>query len=297
MQAALLTLLQNCAVDKRTREAFLASQGDSGLERGTPLGDVAQLLSSNRPLLQERAASLIGNLLMDATLRQHGRAGEVASTLMDGILASAAQMKTSTEVLMPSLAALNNCLLEAEAVAAVATKEKVTHHIGSLASLMSHANQTVVARSASSMARLIRAEHGLSAFLSDPIALPRVVAALEESCSALSATPGSQHAEVANSCSRALAITLSIGGEKAVEKAVAAGSISALVQAVGCAEAPDAIVGNAALALSDIARHTAYLPALRKAEAVPPLVNCVHKRTEKTVQKNGSIALARMAQV
>ena len=58
--------------------------------------------------------------------------------------------------------------------------------------------------------------------------------------------------------------------------------------------ASDGVVGNAALAVADLAKETALLPALEKLKPVAPLLRACHSRTG-AAQKNAAIACARLA--
>lgn len=299
-QASLLVLLQNCAVEKTAQDAFVAAQAGRGLETGTPLGDVAALLSSTRSLLAERAASLLGNLLMDQRLREGGgRAGAVACRLLDHVVLQdrRAVAAPGDDVLLPSLAALNNCLLEADACRAVL--EGGGERLTALAPHVGHSNPAVAGRAAGAVARLVRHKEGRDAFLGDTAALRGFVNALSGACGKLRGgnVRGGALAEVAGGCCRALAVALSTGGPGAACTAAEAGAIPALLEAIGTPEVPDAAAGNAALAISDIARGKEHLPALRDADAVARLVGCAHKRQDKNAKRNAAIALARIAQV
>ncbi|KAG2500046.1 hypothetical protein HYH03_002326 [Edaphochlamys debaryana] len=59
--------------------------------------------------------------------------------------------------------------------------------------------------------------------------------------------------------------------------------------------AGESVLANAALCLAGLARRKEYLPALRQADAVPPLVAVAYEGKGNAASKNAAIALARMA--
>ena len=58
--------------------------------------------------------------------------------------------------------------------------------------------------------------------------------------------------------------------------------------------ASDAVVGNAALALADLAKESSLLPQLALLQPISPLLKVCHSRTG-AAQKNAAIACARLA--
>ena len=92
---------------------------------------------------------------------------------------------------------------------------------------------------------------------------------------------------------RALTVLIAGAGAEA-RRTLAACAARALVGCVAAPNASDGVVGNAALAVADLAKETALLPALEKLKPVAPLLRACHSRTG-AAQKNAAIACARLA--
>ena len=98
---------------------------------------------------------------------------------------------------------------------------------------------------------------------------------------------------LADSLVRLLAL-LAVAGGAASEAALGGGAPAALVALLSDTTAPDGLVGNAALAASELARGDAGLETLAQLDPVPALIKVAHTR-RGTAQKNAAIALARLA--
>jgi len=237
---------------------------------------------------------LLGNLVGDAELRaQAGRGAALATRLADALPLPTSQ-PAEDAVLLPLLAALANCLLEVDACAALVASAEP---IAKLEALLPHGNPLVAARVTAVLSRLVKLPDGARALLAGE-GLAAVTRALLSACKRLASSNDSADpsSELASAACRALAIVVSGGGEAAASRAVQTGCVPALLAAVRCPRVSDAAAGNAALCLSDVARHPSHWPLLRQLDAVAPLVTAAHRRSDKTAQKNASIALARMAQ-
>ena len=92
---------------------------------------------------------------------------------------------------------------------------------------------------------------------------------------------------------RALTVLIAGAGAEA-RRTLAACAARALVGCVAAPNASDGVVGNAALAIANLAKETALLPALEKLKPVAPLLRACHSRTG-AAQKNAAIACARLA--
>lgn len=314
-----LSLLGNCALEPETKAA-LRSFGAGDASRGTVPGRVAAALRCGVPALAERAAAMLGNLCGDAEMRA-ALANDPRATLDlvallpapvaraapavpaglglgSGLGARTKQKPNASasldavedpELAASVLAALSNALVEPAARRAAAGSNATAKL---LALLRVKTPETVAARAATSLSRLAR-EATVAAEMcardgeGGAAAMARFV---ETSVAEDGASSSSAATEAAV---RALAVLVA-GADPDARRALAACAARALVACVSAPNASDGVVGNAALAVADLAKETASLPALEKLRPVAPLLRACHSRTG-AAQKNAAIACARLA--
>jgi len=316
-----LSLLGNCALEPETKAA-LRSFGASDASRGTVPGRVAAVLRCGVSALAERAAAMLGNLCGDAEMRaalaEDPRATLDLVALLPAPVAPPApaapqglglgsglsertkqtpnanasddfDVVEDPELAASVLAALSNALVEPAARRAAAGSNAT---VKLLALMRVKTPETVAARAATSLSRLAR-EANVAAEMcamrgeGGAAAMARFVeTSVGEDGAAASST-------ATESAVRALTVLIAGAGAEA-RRTLAACAARALVGCVAAPNASDGVVGNAALAVADLAKETALLPALEKLKPVAPLLRACHSRTG-AAQKNAAIACARLA--
>lgn len=283
--AAVLALLGQTSVETEVRDAIrmelTAADGASSLQR------LARSLQSTTPVIAERAASLLGNACADAEVRRN-----VCSA--PGMLVTLLHCTQRPETLHTALAALVNCSLEATAVDQLVSLQAVPQ----LVKLLDEAPGKSRPRVWGILSRIARHADAPEIFRTSGLARRAVQAAgWGEGRTAVEAE---ELATIQDAAVRCLALLSSVTGtEYRTYLGAELGAIQALAALMRpTANASDALVSNAALCLSDLAREPGLLgQGLFAPEMVDDLCQVAHKRQKApTAQKNAAIALARMAQ-
>eukprot|EP00854_Cymbomonas_tetramitiformis_P003796 gene3796-4750_t len=314
LQANTVGMLSNCALEGALRIA-LREEAEKG-EGGDVLSKVLGLLKSPLDFVQERAATLFGNLCADKQLLE-GLAKEesAVAALVEALPGAADPLATKAPAGMAGmglggkasekkagakkqggraeakdsahvaavLAALANCMLNPAAQAKVASKGGVRR----LINLLEHESLLVAGRAAAALARASKPAEGMRETLKRG-----GVGALVELLHRTGRISDIVKSDEEEAEMRSAVMDSAV---RAVAGCTAA-SAEAATQVVGDASASEGAVGNAALSIADTVKHDAGLAALLESdvEPVPPLIQAAHKRTG-AAQKNAAIALARMA--
>ena len=320
-----LSLLGNCAVDSLARTALASYHHDATAK-------IVPVLRCGVPVLVERAAALLGNMCTDTTMRsklaanargisdlvallpseKDSTAGPAAPAGMGaglaGLKVKAASPRDRTHVKDPELvlnvlAALANATADVTAAAAAGTAGAT----GRLAALLAASDPTVGARAATVLSRLARdpstakgmcardGEGGAGAvarFVGERLRTDAETRAAgsesDQKYQKVEPFPGVEPAV------RTLAV-LANGGDAAARLALAECASEALVECIRVGElVGDGVVGNAALAIGDLAKEGTGRDKFAALEPVKPLLAVCHKRTG-AAQKNAAIACARLA--
>ena len=296
-QAAILGLLGNCAVEVSTKAALRqAPKAGEGVPPPPSVFDsIAPLLKSPHAIVARRTAGLIGNLCNDATLRRlvlsssPSLIGDLVRLLPPA--GPRVPQAADEEVLAPVLAALANILVEGvgEGEGAEGSRSLLLREMGRFTALVELAalQPTVALRAASLLYRVAKLPGGCTRLGALSGALPRLVAVL-------AAAAGSAEWALQEALARLLALC-AVSGPEAGKTLLGAGAAHPLVAVLAAADAPDGLVGNAALCLSELAKSKAGVDAIAALDPVPPLIAAAHKR-RGAAQKNAAIALARLSQ-
>ena len=320
-----LSLLGNCAVDSLARTALASYHHDAPAK-------IVPVLRCGVPVLVERAAALLGNMCTDTTMRSTFAANargisdlvallpsEKDSTAaakapagmgagLAGLRVKAASPRDKTPVKDPELvlnvlAALANATADVTAAAAAAAAGAT----GRLAKLLAASDPTVGARAATVLSRLARdpstakgmcargGEGGAGAvarFVGERLRTDAETRAAggegDQKDQKVEQFPGMEPAV------RTLAV-LANGGDAAARLALAECASEALVECIRVGElVGDGVVGNAALAIGDLAKEGTGRDKFAALEPIKPLLAVCHKRTG-AAQKNAAIACARLA--
>ena len=129
-----------------------------------------------------------------------------------------------------------------------------------------------------------------------PSLLSRVLQRLHTLLPACGAFPrgGPADIEAADQALRFIALCLHAGTESTAA-ALSGGAPEVLLRALAATAMPDSAVGNAALALGDLAREAEGLQALETLNAVAPLVEVTRRREGAAAKRNSAIAIAQLA--
>ena len=320
-----LSLLGNCAVDAAARTALASYHHDAPAK-------IVPVLRCGVPVLVERAAALLGNMCTDTTMRstlaanargisdlvallpseKDSTAGPAAPAGMGaglaGLRVKAAFPRDKTHVQDPELvlnvlAALANATADVTAAAAAGAAGAT----GRLAALLAASDPTVGARAATVLSRLARdpstakgmcardGEGGAGAvarFVGERLRTDAETRAAggesDKKDKKVEQFPGLEPAV------RTLAV-LANGGDAAARLTLAECASETLVECIRVGElVGDGVVGNAALAIGDLAKEGTGRDKFAALEPIKPLLAVCHKRTG-AAQKNAAIACARLA--
>ena len=320
-----LSLLGNCAVDSLARTALANLYHDATAK-------IVPVLRCGVPVLVERAAALLGNMCTDTTMRSTLAANargiqDLAALLpsekdltaaakapagmgagLAGLRVKAAPPRDKVHVKDPELvlnvlAALANVTADVTAAAAAGAAGAT----GRLAKLLAASDPTVGARAATVLSRLARdpttakgmcargGEGGAGAvarFVGERLRTDAETRAAggesDKKDKKVEPFPGVEPAV------RTLAV-LANGGDATARLALAECASEALVECIRVGElVGDGVVGNAALAIGDLAKEGTGRDKFAALEPVKPLLAVCHKRTG-AAQKNAAIACARLA--
>ena len=322
-----LSLLGNCAVDSLARTALASYHHDATAK-------IVPVLRCGVPVLVERAAALLGNMCTDTTMRsklaanargisdlvellpseKDSTAGPAAPAGMGaglaGLRVKAAFPRDKTHVQDPELvlnvlAALANATADVTAAAAAGAAGATTR----LAKLLAASDPTVGARAATVLSRLARdpstakgmcargGEGGAGAvarFVGERLRTDAETRAVGGETKPVGGDQKAEQFPGLEPAVRTLAV-LANGGDAAAKWALAECASEALVECIRAGElVGDGVVGNAALAIGDLAKEGTGRDKFAALEPVKPLLAVCHKRTG-AAQKNVAIACARLA--
>ena len=329
-----LSLLGNCALESKTKAALrsFGERGGGGHDAwggATVPGLVAPLLRDESMTLAERAAALLGNLCGEPALRYQlardaaavgdlvgllakattteekekrtpaglgaGLAARRGKTAADGSSPPALRVENEAMTLS-ALAALSNVLLE-ESARSAAFEAKAVHRLLPLLGVTRPA--AIAARAVTALSRLAREPGSAAALAAAPAAasVARFVEArLAAGTSGTTSDDTSDAAEGAGALEagvRTLAVLIATADADTRARLCGCAG-GALVACLASEGASDGVVGNAALAVADLAKEAALLPRLAELEPVSRLLKVCRARTG-AAQKNAAIACARLA--
>ena len=328
--AAALTFLSNILTQASMKQALEAGRLDyRGLtqraalillpQAGSEGAKGARGGSDSNDASPETAAALLGNACGSAGARAHlaGIPGFVAGVV--GLLGPSEGLRTarggggraggkSKKLSLPAgskvpaasvLALLANVLVEETGREAFQEAGGPARLRGVLADPL--LPTPTFARAALVLARWAKqpgaaAEANASGKDSSPSLLSRVLARLHILLPACGAFPrgGPADIEAADQALRFIALCLHAGPDS-VAAALSGGAPEVLLRALAAAAMPDSAVGNAALALGDLARGAEGLQALETLDAVTPLVEVTRHRVGAAAKRNSAIAIAQLA--
>lgn len=318
VQALALALMGNCMVDKPGKQAMAAVWADAA----TP-ACFGALLASASGAVAEKAVVTLGNMCADAALRQAIASHEA---LLAGLLraltgspgaagpgqAPAPAPEEPSSLQLAAATTVFNVVFDAAGQHYVAAQPD---QVAAVYAMLGSPSPAMRTRAAGIVARVAKVPAGAGALrrlgcIAKMAALcSSVLAARDASCSGAgagaAAAPGggsaaSSAAEAAcdavlDAAVRTLTILTTPDDAAAAQELAAAGGVATLLQLAATKGLGEALLGNAALCVANLARYKEHLPLLQRADAVAPLVKVAYEGKGNTASKNAAIALARMA--
>lgn len=312
-QGIALTFISNCMVDKPAKSALAQAISEEGQ---TAPQHIQALLGSSTLLVKAKVLNMLVNASADVGVRSAlAASGETLKAMLSALTNSpkGADATLLSELQLAALSTLFNISLDAGACELLVQANKMPQ----LLALLGNSDAVMVARAAGLVARLIKCAAGLRQFIStdgvpsmvqlvsaEPSTPPADAPSAAATAAAAAAVgagnqPLMSAADIRVSCIeaavRALAIATSgsdLAPVEALEKCKGPAALLGLLKRPGMTEA---VLGNAALCIGNVAKHNQFLPLLQQLDAVAPLVKVAYDGKGNTASKNAAIAMARLA--